>query len=90
MERIVLHVERSIFADMNTLSQRLAVEICRAIDDRETTVAELAAKVGCGRPYLYRVMDGRTIPSVDRAHELAEAIGASLEFQPKPKRKRKR
>lgn len=61
---------------MNTLLRVLR----RAIREKKVTVAQLASQAGCSRQYVYNVLDGKSVPSLDIAERLAEAVGASLEL----------
>ena len=44
------------------------------------TVAELAAKVGVSRQYLYRILNGQHVPSLSIAQTIARELGLSLEL----------
>lgn len=46
-----------------------------AIADRELNMSEAARIAGVSRAYLYRVLSGESVPSVEVAEQIADAFG---------------
>lgn len=51
---------------------------------RELGLSELARRTGMARSYLYRVMDGSSVPTVDALGKIAGALGYEIELRKMP------
>jgi predicted transcriptional regulator len=48
------------------------------MDAKGLTPSELAAKAGVGMPYLYRVLKGEHVPTVDWMQKVGKHVGISV------------
>lgn len=51
---------------------------------RQLGLSELARRTGIARSYLYRVLDGSSVPTIDVLEEITEALGYEVEIKKAP------
>lgn len=54
----------------------------QAIDGGTITVAELAEKTQLSRMQIYRILDGKSAPTLENADRIARALGGSISYIP--------
>lgn len=68
--------------------QKLLCLLQAAIDAGTITISELASKTGVSRQHIYNVLREKSVPTMDLAEKLAEAIGHSVSVTNQAKRKK--
>ncbi len=62
---------------MEEFIQRIETEMVQ----QDITMSELARAAGCGRPYLYRVLNREQSPSLEWAANVARTLGIAISFE---------
>lgn len=57
----------------------------RELERQQMAVADLAERAGCGRQYLYRVLNGEHSVSIKKAADIAGALGITIKIVPPQK-----
>lgn len=58
-------------------------KLAKKIEDDGWNVSELARKSGVARPYIYRILSGQHVPSLEVAYKLADAVGLQVTLSEK-------
>jgi transcriptional regulator with XRE-family HTH domain len=66
-----------------TLMEKLSKRVNHCIESGDVTIADIAKACGCSRQHIYKVIAGKSEPTISLAEKLADSCGFSLRIKRK-------
>lgn len=74
-------MQRSVNRKGISFMDQFIAAIRDKVERDKISMSQLAKDAGVGRAYLYRVLDGIQVPSIERAERIAKAAGLKLSIE---------